>query len=187
MMSRQSNQNTRGIFQCWCLFLSLFFFTFLIYLGILLASGQPHWCGGWHKQVHTLSICTVFTTLSSVCRAMNNAGPKILNLTMCLTCSFVAAAPMAGSEYGCVNAGLKQKLIATAGRDGLCCFSCCLCHSGWHHKSHLFSDPSETRAEITAQSTLPALAACWMLTERSLIKQTGSSPAPYWTKKNPMY
>lgn len=164
---------------------SFSFFTFLFYLGILLASGQPHWLGGWHKQVHTLSIYTVFTTLSSVCRAMNNAGPKILNSTMCLTCSFVAAAPMAGSEYGCVNAGLKQKLIATAGRDRLCCFSCCLCHSGWHHKSHLFSDPSETRAEITAQSTLPASAACWMLTERSLIKQTGSSPAPYWTKRIP--
>lgn len=109
---------------------------------------------------------------------MNNVSPEIPNRTLCLTCSFVAVARAVGSECGC------REQEAQAKQDGQPrYFSCCRCHSGWHHKSHLFSDPTETQAEITAQSTLPATAACWMLTERSLIKQTGSSPTDYWTKR----
>lgn len=66
--------------------------------------------------------------------------------------------------------GSRHRLIMPAGRGALY-FSCCWCHSGWHHKSHLFSVTTETWVEITAQSTLPAIAARWMLTEKYLIKQ----------------
>lgn len=69
-----------------------------------------------------------------------------------------------------LGSGSSHRLIMPAGHGSLY-LSCCCCHSGWRYKSHLFSVTAETRVEITAQSTLPAIAASWMLTERSLIKQ----------------
>lgn len=87
-------------------------------------------------------------------------------------------AKMVGSECGCVSKALRQHQDRP-----LHYFACCPCHSGWHHKSHLFSDPTETRAEITAKNALPATAVCWILIQRSLIKQTGSSLTDYWTKR----
>lgn len=129
-------------YKCACIVTKLALLSFLIYV---------HWTS------------TVFTTVPFALLWI--IGNPQFN-TVCdplICCSHQVVGVSLGS-------GSRHRLIMPAGQGSLY-FSCCCCHSGWHYKSHLFSVTAETRVEITAQSTLPAIAASWMLRERSLIKQ----------------